>query len=79
MYKHGVGVKAAGGQYRENPPELGEAGQNAAFAKDAAVDLVHGVQHLGKETAEGKLLPSLTNGDGKRSGAPARSGSTGTV
>ena len=64
VYKHGVGVQRAGGQYRENPPELGESGENAAFARDAAMDLVHGVKHLGKETAEGKIAPSL--GDGRR-------------
>ena len=64
VYRHGVGVKRAGGQYRENPPELGERGENAAFARDAAVDLVHGVKHLGQETAQGKIVPALT--DGKR-------------
>jgi uncharacterized membrane protein len=73
VYKHGVGVKSAGGQHRENPPELGEAGQNAAFARDAAVDLVHGVKHLGKETAEGKIVPALTDGARRRNGAAAKS------
>jgi uncharacterized membrane protein len=64
VYKHGVGVERAGGQYREHPPELGAAGENAAFARDAAVDIVHGVKHLGQETAKGKIVPSIT--DGKR-------------
>lgn len=77
VYKHGVGVKRAGGQHRESPPELGETGENAAFAKDAAVDLVHGVKHLGKETVEGKIVPSLTDGARRRSGAATKSASTG--
>jgi uncharacterized membrane protein len=79
VYKHGVGVERAGGQYRENPPELGEAGENATFAKDAAVDLIHGVKHLGKETAEGRIVPSLTDGTRRRSGAAAKSASAGTA
>lgn len=77
VYKHGVGVKRAGGQHRENPPELGETGENAAFAKDAAVDLVHGVKHLGKETVEGKIVPSLTDGARRRSGVATKSASAG--
>jgi uncharacterized membrane protein len=77
VYKHGVGVKRAGGQHRENPPELGETGESAAFAKDAAVDLVHGVKHLGKETVEGKIVPSLTAGARRRSGAARKSASAG--
>jgi uncharacterized membrane protein len=77
VYKHGVGVQAAGGQYRENPPELGESGENAAFAKDAAADLVHGLKHLGKETAEGRIVPSLTDGARRRSRAAAASESAG--
>ena len=79
VYRHGVGVKAAGGQYRDNPPELGESGENVEFAKDAATDLVHGVKHLGKETAEGKIVPSLTDGARRRSRAAARSESAGTA
>ena len=79
VYKHGVGVKSAGGQFRENPPELGEAGENAAFARDAAADLVHGVKHLGKETAEGKIVPSLTDGARRRNGAAVKSRSAGTA
>jgi hypothetical protein len=77
VYKHGVGVKRAGGQHRQHPPELGETGASAAFAKDAAVDLVHGVKHLGKETVEGKIVPSLTDGARRRSGAARKSASAG--
>lgn len=67
VYEHGVGVEAAGGQYREDPPQLGESGENARFAKDAAVDLVHGIQHLGQETARGRIVPSLRDGARRRS------------
>lgn len=58
VYKYGVGVEPAGGQYRENPPELG-AGETGAFIRDAGTDLLHGAGHLGKEMAEGRLAPSL--------------------
>jgi len=71
VYKHGVGVQRAGGQYREHPPELGETGRNAAFARDAAADLVHGVKHLGQETAAGRIVPSLTDGARRRMRADA--------
>ncbi len=77
VYKHGVGVKRAGGQYREHPPELGESGENAAFARDAAVDLVHAVKHLGQETAKGKIVPSLT--DGRRRSREARRNESATT
>lgn len=77
VYKHGVGVKRAGGQYRESPPELGGSGENVAFARDAAADLVHGVRHLGRETAEGKIVPSLTDGRRRaRDSARDESGTT---
>jgi uncharacterized membrane protein len=69
VYKHGVGVQRAGGQYREHPPELGEPGESAAFARDAATDLVHGVKHLGQETAKGKIVPALTEGRRRPRGA----------
>lgn len=62
VYKHGVGVATAGGQARENPPVLGAPGETGAFARDAAMDLVHGVKHLAQELAQGKIVPSLTDG-----------------
>lgn len=62
VYKHGVGVEPAGGQYRQNPPELGAAGETGAFARDAAIDLAHGVKHLVQELAQGKIVPWLTDG-----------------
>ena len=58
VYEYGVGVKLAGGQYRENPPELG-TGQTEAFVRDAATDLMHGAMHLGQELAQGRIAPSL--------------------
>ncbi|HET8655893.1 MAG TPA: DUF2231 domain-containing protein [Longimicrobiaceae bacterium] len=72
VYRYGVGVEPAGGQWRENPPALGEAGETAAFASDAATDLVHGVKHLGEEIARGKIVPSLTGAaTGQQAAAPA--------
>lgn len=79
VYKHGVGVKRAGGQYRDNPPELGAAGKSAAFARDAAVDLVHGVKHLGQEVAEGKIVPSLIGDGAARSKSRTEQGTSATT
>jgi uncharacterized membrane protein len=59
VYHHGVGVAPAKGQYREHPPELRQ-GEVGAFSRDAATDLGHGVEHLAKELAKGKIVPSLT-------------------
>lgn len=58
VYHHGVGVAPAGGQYRDDAPELvpGELGE---FARAMGTDLVRGAGHLGKEVAQGKLAPSL--------------------
>jgi uncharacterized membrane protein len=72
VYEHGVGVEAAGGQHRANPPRLGESGENARFAKDAATDLVHGIRHLGQETAKGRIVPSLRDGARQRSDGAKR-------
>ena len=71
VYRHGVGVKRAGGQLRENAPELGAAGETGAFARDAAGDLVRAVKHVGQELAEGKFLPLLTDGRAARGAAVA--------
>lgn len=71
VYRHGVGVKRAGGQYRENPPELGAAGETGAFARDAAGDLVRGVKRLGQELAQRKFLPLLTDWRAARGAAVA--------
>jgi uncharacterized membrane protein len=71
VYKHGVGVAPAGGQYREDAPELGEAGQTGAFFEDAATDVAHGAKHLAQEVAQGRIAPWL--GVGVREAAPAGS------
>jgi uncharacterized membrane protein len=59
VYQYGVGVAPAGGQYREDAPELGVDGETGEFLTDAGTDLVHGVKHLAQEVAQGKLAPSL--------------------
>ncbi|HEX5386762.1 MAG TPA: DUF2231 domain-containing protein [Gemmatimonadales bacterium] len=66
VYKHGVGVEPAGGQYRKNPPEFGVAGETGAFVRGAATDLVHGVKHLVQELAQGKIVPWLADGRAAR-------------
>jgi uncharacterized membrane protein len=59
VYQHGVGVAPAGGQYQEDPPELGAQGQTAAFFGNAATDLAHGATHLAQELKQGRVAPSL--------------------
>jgi uncharacterized membrane protein len=77
VYKHGVGVEPAGGQYRANPPELGAAGETKAFAAAAVTDLAHGVKHLVQEVAQGKIVPWLTDGRGTpRAAVPERAESS---
>lgn len=61
VYHHGVGVAAADGQYREHPPEL-RRGDMGSFSRDAVTDIGHGVEHLAKELAKGKIVPTLTEG-----------------
>lgn len=57
----GVGVEPAKGVYRPDAPELGSA-PVTSFAKAAARDLVHGVEHLVEEVAAGQLVPALIGG-----------------
>lgn len=59
VYRRGVGVAPAGGQHRENAPELGEAGRTGDFFRAAAVDLGHGARRFAQELTEGRLVPSL--------------------
>jgi uncharacterized membrane protein len=61
VYHHGVGVAPAKGQFREHPPEL-RPGDMGTFSRDAVTDLGHGVGHLAREVAQGKIVPSLTEG-----------------
>lgn len=72
VYKRGIGVAPAGGQYRENPPELGETGQTGTFFRTAAKDVVHGAKHLAQEVAQARIAPSL--GVGPRKAADTGAG-----
>lgn len=67
VYEAGAGVTPAGGVYREDAPEF-HAGEMRAALADAASDLVHGVQHMAEEVADGKIIPAITN----HSGSPDR-------
>lgn len=59
VYQHGVGVGPAGGTYEGGGPELKT--ENAGrVAKTIGQDLSQGVQHLVKETVEGKIVPAMT-------------------
>jgi uncharacterized membrane protein len=61
VYRHGVGVEPAGGLWEGGGPELTlkNAGQ---VMRSAGKGLGMGFVHLGKETVEGKLAPTLTGG-----------------
>jgi uncharacterized membrane protein len=61
----GVGVRPAGGIYRPDAPALGAAPATAVL-KDAATDLVHGVEHMVEEVGHGQLVPALVGGSRKR-------------
>lgn len=61
----GVGVSPAKGIYRPDAPALGSA-PAGAFAKAAATDLVHGIEHMVEEVAKGQLIPALTGGSQSR-------------
>src|SRR5690625_995241 len=60
VYEAGAGVTAAEGVYREDAPGFRAGEVRAAFA-DSATDLVHGVQHMAEEIADGKIIPAVTN------------------
>lgn len=72
VYKRGIGVAPAGGQYRKNPPELGEAGHTGTFLRTATTDVAHGAKHLAQEMAQGRLAPTL--GVGRREAADRERG-----
>jgi len=60
VYQHGVGVGPAGGTYQGGGPEL--TPENAGrVAKAIGQGLGQGVKHIVEETAEGKLVPSMTH------------------
>lgn len=58
VYHVGVGVEPAHGVYRPDAPTL-STGQVGPFIKAAGTDLVHGVEHMVEEVANGKLLPTI--------------------
>lgn len=58
VYDVGVGVGPAKGVYRADAPVLA-SGQVGAFVKTAGTDLLHGVQHMVAEIADGRLAPTL--------------------
>lgn len=58
VYEHGVGVDPAKGVWRPEAPQMRKP-QMRAFLRDAAVDLWHGVKHMGEELAQGKIVPAL--------------------
>lgn len=61
VYRHGVGVEPAGGLWEGGGPELKlkNAGQ---VVRSTGKGLGMGFVHLGKETAQGKIVPTLTGG-----------------
>ena len=69
VFDTGVGVEPAHGVYRADAPAL-RAGQEGAFVKTAATDLVHGVQHMAQEAANGQVVPTLVAAYRKRRVAP---------
>jgi uncharacterized membrane protein len=58
VYRHGVGVGPAKGVWRPDAPKL-QKGEARAFARDAAVDVWRGMQHMGEELKQGKIVPAL--------------------
>jgi uncharacterized membrane protein len=58
VYQHGVGVDPAKGVWRPDAPQL-KRRQFGAFVRDAAVDVWHGLKHMGEELAQGKIVPAL--------------------
>src|SRR5690625_2887530 len=71
VYEAGAGVTAAEGVYREDAPAL-RAGEVRAALADSATDLVHGIQHMAEEIADGKVAPAITR-PGEKVESPASS------
>jgi uncharacterized membrane protein len=72
--KFGVGVAPADGIYRPDAPALGSA-PVTEFAKAAATDLVHGVEHMVEEVAQGQLAPAIFGKSRAAAGAASEPGS----
>lgn len=62
VYRHGVGVEPADGLWEGGGPEL-RLKNTGQVVKSAGRGLGMGFMHLGKETAQGKIVPSLTGGE----------------
>jgi len=60
VYQHGVGVEPAGGLYQGGGPEL-KPRNVGRVAKAVGQGLGQGVKHVVEETAEGKIVPSMTH------------------
>lgn len=63
VYEAGAGVAPAHGVFRPDAPTL-RINRVRGFARAAANDLAHGVQHMIKELRQGYLLPAIA---GRRS------------
>jgi uncharacterized membrane protein len=61
VYDVGVAVKPAHGIYRSDAPAL-KSGEVVSFIKTAGSDLVHGVEHMIEEVANGQLVPTIITG-----------------
>ena len=72
VYGVGVGVEPAHGVYRSDAPAL-KSGQVGSFVKTAGTDLVHGVQHMIREVAKGRLIPTIMASLRKQPQVPERS------
>ena len=72
VYHVGVGVERAHGVYRSDAPAL-KSGQVGSFVKTAGTDLFHGVQHLIREVAKGRLIPTIMASLRKQPQVPERS------
>lgn len=58
VYESGAGVGPAYGVYRPDAPTL-QARQMGEFARAAADDLAHGVQHMAQELRQGHFAPAI--------------------
>lgn len=63
VYRHGVGVGAAGGYDPERSPRI-ESGHYGEAARIAAADMARGVAHAAREAAHGELAPHLRHHEG---------------
>ena len=58
VYRHGVGVEAAGGVEQDRSPELGRRSIRKAL-RVAGDNVVHSLRHAAKHAAEGEIVPAL--------------------